>query len=112
MTVGTGKGRDRGVACIRKRDNGEERQLGVGGGERGKGDGEGLTTYPEDPEQANQHSNVREHHTERDHGNPLSNDVVDEEVAAAGQRCANQAGDTGCTTHTTTRHRQTDMTSD
>lgn len=45
---------------------------------------------------------MREHHAEGDHGNPLSDDVIDEEVAATGQRCAHQAGNTSCSTHTHT----------
>ena len=53
MTVGTGKGRERGC-----RGGGMHKKKGQRGGEtvffwgggRGTGDGEGLTTYPEDPE--------------------------------------------------------------
>ena len=86
---------------------GKARRRGARSGRQGRGDkergkGGSLTTYSEDPEQAHQDSNVREHHAEGDHGNPLSDDIIDKEVAATGQRCAHQAGDTSCSTHTHT----------
>ena len=56
----------------------------------------GLTTDSQESKQGYQDPNVRKHQPEGDHGNALSNDVVDEEVAAAGQRSPHQAGDASC----------------
>jgi len=53
----------------------------------------------QDSEESHQHSNVGEHDAERNHGDALSDDVVDEEVAAAGQRCSHQAWDASYTAH-------------
>ena len=53
----------------------------------------------QDSKESHQHSDVGEHDSERDHCDALSDDVVDEEVAAAGQRCPHQAWDASYTAH-------------
>ncbi len=57
------------------------------------------TADVQNSEESHQHSNVGKHDAEGDHGNALSDDVVDEEVAAAGQRCSHQAWDASYTAH-------------
>lgn len=56
----------------------------------------GRTADSEESKQGNQDPNVRKHQAEGDHSNTLCNDVVDEEIAAAGQRSPHQTGDASC----------------
>lgn len=47
------------------------------------------------------------HHAEGDHGDALGDDVIDEEVAAAGQGSAEEAGNADCSADNQTHQLQT-----
>ena len=55
-----------------------------------------LTADAQQPEEANEDTNVGVHQAKGDHGNALSDDEVDEEVAAVGYGGPNESRDLPC----------------
>lgn len=54
------------------------------------------TADAQQPEEADEDANVGVHQAKRDHGNALSDDKVDEEVAAVGYGSPNEGGNLPC----------------